>query len=728
MTWIDLLWPMLGAASFTLALIHAAAWVQRPERPAQLMFAGVACSVGLLSLVELRLMHAPTPGAYAHVLRWSQPVVAVLMLALVAFVRLRFAASKTWLAALVVGLRLAAVLANFTTGETLYFTHVTALEPALLWGGVIVSTPVGEPNPWMALGTLANLALVWFLVDTIVATTRRGQPGEGRMALLVCGSMALFIAGMGTWALLVATGAVYGPMTINVAFVGVVLIMSYVDGGDVTRANWLAEQLARSKGELQASERRMQQAADAADLGLWTLDLGSNEFWFTETSHTLLGWAPGDRISRDDILSRIHPDDRHTFARARGAAIRGGGDYQCEFRLHLPDGGVRWLSARGRVDYDEDGAPYAIRGIVVDRTERRDADERFRLVVDAAPTAMLMIDSSGRVTLANIQAERVFGYLRNEMIGQPVEQLVPDRLPEGALESAGAAEDAEARGLPLARRKDGSRFPIELGVTPLVMDGDACIIATVGDISERLRQESEAATQRNELAHLSRVSLVGEMSGSLAHELNQPLAAILSNAQAALRFMDREPPSLEDVRDCLVHIVENDKRAAEVIRRVRTMLRKEPAEHKQIDASDLVEDVVRLMRNDLLNRDVAVSMDLAPDLPPFEGDRIQLQQVLLNLLVNACDAMDRGGGERLLSVATMAVPGGVEITVTDHGPGIDDDQLENIFSPFVTSKSEGIGLGLAICRSIVNAHHGKLWASNNDGRGATLHVSLPAES
>jgi PAS domain S-box-containing protein len=369
---------------------------------------------------------------------------------------------------------------------------------------------------------------------------------------------------------------------------------------------------------------------------------------------------------------------------------------------------------------------------VADQTDRRHADERFRLVVEAAPTAMLMIDSSGRVTLANTQAERVFGYQRNEMIGQAVEQLVPDRshvrAPATRVDrTPSVAEAADARGLPLARRKDGSRFPIELGVTPLVVDGDACIIATVGDISERLRQESEAATQRDELAHLSRVSLVGEMSGSLAHELNQPLAAILSNAQAALRFMDHEPALLEDVRDCLVHIVENDKRAAEVIRRVRTMLRKEPAEHKQIDASDLVEDVVRLMRNDLLNRDVEVTMDLASDLPPFEGDRVQLQQVLLNLLVNACDAMDRGGGERLVSVATLAVPDGVEITVTDCGPGIDDDQLENIFSPFVTSKSEGIGLGLAICRSIVVAHHGRLWASNNAGPGATLHVSLPAE-
>jgi PAS domain S-box-containing protein len=729
MTWIDLLWPMLGAACLTLALIHALAALGTPFRPAQLMFAIVAGSVGLLALVELWLMDAGTPAAYAQVLRWAQVLVTVVVLAIVAFVRLRFRAGKPWLAALVVGLRLAAAVANVTTGDNLNFAHTTHLAPVLLWGGVEISTPVGEANPWMALGTLSNIALIAFLLDATLATLRRGDRREGRVALLACGSLAAFVVISAVWGLLVVTGVVHGPMTLNVGFVAVVLVMSYVVGSDVTLAARLSERLARSQGDLHESERRMQQAADAADLGLWTMDLATDEFWFTDTSHVLLGWNPGDRIRPGDILARVHPDDRKAFAQARVDALAGG-DYHCEFRLRLPDGRLRWLTARGRVDHALDGTPCAIRGVVLDRTERRQADERFRLVVEAAPTAMLMIDSAGRVTLANTQAERVFGYRREEMIGQPVELLVPDRSREGALEPGGdstavLAEAADVRGLPLARRKDGTRFPIELGVTPLVVEGDACIIATVDDLSDRLRRESEAALQRDELAHLSRVTLVGEMSGSLAHELNQPLAAVLSNAQAGLRFLDHQPPPLEEVRDCLVHIVENDKRAAEVIRRLRTMLRKEPAEHKRIDASDLVEDVVRLMRNDLLNRNVAVTLELDPDLPKVDGDRVQLQQVLLNLLVNACDAMDRDGGERVVSVTTRQEQGDVEIAVCDQGPGIPPDQLELIFSPFVTSKAEGIGLGLAICRSIVTAHHGTLRATNNPGRGATFRVALP---
>jgi PAS domain S-box-containing protein len=729
MTWIDLLWPMLGAACLTLALIHALAAPGPPFRPAQLMFAIMAGSVGLLALLELWLMHAGTPAAYGQVLRWAQVLVTVVVLAIVAFVRLRFRAGRDWLAALVVALRLAAAVANVSTGDNLNFAHTTDIAPVLLWGGVVISTPVGQANPWMALGTLCNVALIAFLLDATLATLRRGDRRESRVALLTCGSLAAFVAISGIWGLLVVTGVVHGPMTLNVGFVAVVVVMSYVVASDVTLAGRLAERLARSEGDLHESERRMQQAADAADLGLWTMDLATDEFWFTETSHVLLGWRPGDRIRPEDLVARVHPDDRKAFVQARVDALRGG-DYHSEFRLQLPDGRVRWLTARGRVDHALDGSPCRIRGIVLDRTERRQADERFRLVVEAAPTAMLMIDSTGRVTLANTQAERVFGYRRQEMIGQPVELLVPDRSGDGARDAGGdsaasLAEAADARGLPLARRKDGTRFPIELGVTPLVVEGDACIIATVDDISDRLRRESEAALQRDELAHLSRVTLVGEMSGSLAHELNQPLAAVLSNAQAGLRFLDHEPPPLEEVRDCLVHIVENDKRAAEVIRRLRTMLRKEPAEHKRIDAGDLVEDVVRLMRNDLLNRNVAVTLDLAAELPKVDGDRVQLQQVLLNLLVNACDAMDRGGGERLLTVTTRQEKGDVVIAVCDQGPGIPPEQIELIFSPFVTSKTEGIGLGLAICRSIVAAHHGTLRASNNAGRGATFRVTLP---
>jgi C4-dicarboxylate-specific signal transduction histidine kinase len=221
--------------------------------------------------------------------------------------------------------------------------------------------------------------------------------------------------------------------------------------------------------------------------------------------------------------------------------------------------------------------------------------------------------------------------------------------------------------------------------------------------------------------------MLAELSGSLAHELNQPMTAVLSNAQAALRFLTHSPPNLDEVRESLTSIVENDKRAGEVIRRLRAMLRKDPAEHKRLDINDVVLDVLRIIRSDLLNRNVDMVLELAQALPPLEGDRVQVQQVLLNLVMNAADAMEsvvKGREIKLQTVLTRA--NDVQVSVVDAGCGIPDDHLELIFSPFVTSKAGGMGLGLAVCTSIIQTHRGRIWATNNPSGGATVHFSIPA--
>jgi C4-dicarboxylate-specific signal transduction histidine kinase len=220
--------------------------------------------------------------------------------------------------------------------------------------------------------------------------------------------------------------------------------------------------------------------------------------------------------------------------------------------------------------------------------------------------------------------------------------------------------------------------------------------------------------------------MLGELSGSLAHELNQPLTAILSNAQAAQRFLAQTPPRVDQLADILSDIVKSDHRARSVIQRLRAMLRKEPAQHQTLDINDVVEESLRLMRSDLLNRDVVVGTDLAEALPAVSGERNQLQQVLLNFMMNGCDAMQARQTDRRLLVRTQRnAQGHIEISVADRGTGIAEADLERIFEPFVSTKSQGLGLGLAICRSIVEAHGGRLWASNNADAGATLHCELP---
>jgi len=222
--------------------------------------------------------------------------------------------------------------------------------------------------------------------------------------------------------------------------------------------------------------------------------------------------------------------------------------------------------------------------------------------------------------------------------------------------------------------------------------------------------------------------MLGELSGSLAHELNQPLTAILSNAQAAQRFLDSEVVDLNEVRAILADIVEDDRRAGEVIRRLRLLLKKGEVQHAPVDLNETVGEVLKLVKSDLMNHGVNVESEFAFDLPMIHGDRVQLQQVLINLIMNGCDAMARAESrDRRLSLQTASANGdGVRVVVTDRGCGIPPDCVERIFEPFYTTKKQGMGLGLAVCRTIVAAHGGKLWAENNPDRGASFFMTIPS--
>jgi two-component system sensor kinase FixL len=256
------------------------------------------------------------------------------------------------------------------------------------------------------------------------------------------------------------------------------------------------------------------------------------------------------------------------------------------------------------------------------------------------------------------------------------------------------------------------------------------ILGSATDITRRREAEFELALRRNELAHLSRVAMLGELSGSLAHELNQPLTAILSNAQAAQRFLARDNPDLNEVREILQDIVNDDKRAGEVIRGLRLLLTKGQMQRQPLDLNHVVSDVLRLVRSDLLNSGVIVNTDLLPGLPAATGDRVQLQQVMINLVVNGCEAMTSvDSAARQLAVRTaLTADGEVCVSVSDLGHGIPLHNLERVFDPFFTTKTHGLGLGLAVCRTIVAAQGGRLWAANNTGRGASFHFTLPAVS
>ncbi|MHC1764506.1 MAG: two-component regulator propeller domain-containing protein [Verrucomicrobiia bacterium] len=253
------------------------------------------------------------------------------------------------------------------------------------------------------------------------------------------------------------------------------------------------------------------------------------------------------------------------------------------------------------------------------------------------------------------------------------------------------------------------------------------MLGTAMDITERKLSEFEREQRRNELAHLSRVNMLGELAGSLAHELNQPLTSILSNAQAAQRLLGRDQADLDDIVEILADIVAQDKRAGEIIHRLRLLLKKGEAQNKALDLNDVVQEVLKLVRTDLVNHGVTAQIELAPGLPVVMGDSVQLQQVLLNLVINACDAMaSTAPDERQLRIQTELSEDGLAcVSVADSGAGIAPDKVERVFEPFYSTKSHGLGLGLTVCRTIITAHRGKLWAENNPERGASFRFALP---
>jgi len=245
-----------------------------------------------------------------------------------------------------------------------------------------------------------------------------------------------------------------------------------------------------------------------------------------------------------------------------------------------------------------------------------------------------------------------------------------------------------------------------------------------------LTEKKEAEQLREALAHVSRVATMGELTASVAHELSQPLTAILSNAQAAQRYLAGDSPNLDEVLAILDDIVQDDKRAGEVIQRLRGLLKKSSARHDRLDLNDVVREVLRLLHGDALLKDLSIVTELAPDLPPVSGDRVQLQQVILNLILNGADAMTHTdpGFRNLLIRTELPDEKTVKVTVRDFGTGLDEEDLSRIFEPFYTTKPGGMGMGLPISRSIIEAHGGVLGAANNPGRGATFHFHLPVDS
>ncbi len=408
-----------------------------------------------------------------------------------------------------------------------------------------------------------------------------------------------------------------------------------------------------------------------------------------------------------------------------------------ELARPTPGGGKRYVSVSGLPVFDQTGRFLGYRGVGRHITERkrveealRESEARFRTFVDHATDTFMLHNEDGEVLDVNRNACESLGYGRDEMIGMTpfffdleLNAATWERNREHL--KAGGVATLESR----YRRKDGTVFPVEVRMREFCQGGQRKIISLSRDITERKRAAEALREMQAELTHANRAAAMGQITASVAHEVSQPITAMLCNAEAALSWLDCQPSNVAEVRRALATIVTDANRAGEVINWIRALIKKTPARKESIDVNNAILDVVTLARSELLKHGVSLQTDLATGLPFIEGYRVQLQQVVLNLILNAVEAMSCGDEPpRELRISTMRnASGGILVAVRDSGPGLDPAIVNRLFEPFYTTKPQGIGMGLPICSSIIEAHGGRFWAGVNEPRGAVFQFTLPLE-
>jgi PAS domain S-box-containing protein len=607
------------------------------------------------------------------------------------------------------------------------------LAEALLLAGSFMVFGAAVATAKSALSSLLPLMLCMFLPLLLWAAMRFGQGGAS-WALL--GLVSVTIASLTHWPL--ATGGQEGVLLLQAFFLLVSIPVLYLAA--------LHQDLNRYVQALDTTTQRYQLATAAGSVGVWEWNPGTGELFIDSELKKILGFEDRDIANYLDAwMKHVDPGDVERVLQLANACLRGEkATFEDEHRMLHANGSTRWFLSRGALLRNEAGEPVRLIGSDIDITERkRIADDLHSLeVLSSGVLASLnqqvaIIDCSGIIIAVNdawMRFARENAIARYDSVSKGANYLdvcrhaAADADAMTALRGITAVLDgthAEFRMEYACPSPDAMRW-FEMSVIPLRRPEGGAVVSH-RDITSRKLMEIESEQQRQELAHLTRVGILSELSGALAHELNQPLTAILSNAQAAKLLLAREDLDLEEVRGALDDIVLADRRAGDVIHRLRTLLRKGAPQFQPIDLNEIVGEVLEFAHSDLVVRDVNATCGLLPDLPLIQGDHVQLQQVLLNLIMNACEAMSQiEPRERILTITTaLSQNNTARICVIDSGSGIPEDIERRLFEPFVTTKAHGLGLGLSISRTIIAAHGGDLSAVNNPGRGAIFCIALP---
>jgi PAS domain S-box-containing protein len=492
----------------------------------------------------------------------------------------------------------------------------------------------------------------------------------------------------------------------------------------------------RAEEALRRSEGYLANAQRLTRTGSWAWNVATRQsVYWSQENYRLLGFDPEGGIPSDEVFyQRIHPEDRDRVRRETiPERLDEGAPFDVDFRIVLPNGAIRYVRSTGHPVRNISGDLLEYVGTSMDVTEHRLAEQATRLlaaVVESSHDAIVSKNLHGVITSWNKGAERLFGYTAEEAVGQNITLIIPpDRRDEERTILARLTRGERVDHFETVRmRKDGSLLDVALTISPIRDAADRVVGASklARDITERKRAEEALRQAQADLAHVSRVTTMGELTASLAHEIRQPISAARTNAKTCLRWLGRDEPDVAEAREAASRIVNDVTRAADIIGGISSLFKKDPPQRELVDVNELIREMIVLLRSEAGRYSIPIRTELAEGLPKVMADRVQLQQVFMNLMLNGIDAMKEMSGGSELTIKSEAENGELLISVSDTGTGLPPGQADQIFKAFFTTKDNGTGMGLPISRSIIESHGGRLALIGNSGRGATFQFTLPA--
>jgi len=514
---------------------------------------------------------------------------------------------------------------------------------------------------------------------------------------------------------------------------------SYASNLPLTTMPRQARTIARA-GQNQGGDQHLRATIDGAGIGTFELNWHSGAIALSPTSAELFGVVQHPPKTWLDLLAVVHEDDRAGVTRKIEKAVENCENLEADYRVLTPDGRVRWLRQRGRCFHDRQDMPVKMRGVIFDIDDQKRAERslkarerHLRSILETVPDAMIVIDEQGFMQSFSVAAERLFGYGAAEAIGQNVSMLMPEpdqSRHDGYLDRYRRTGERRIIGIGrvvTGRRKDGSTFPMHLSIGEMRSGDERHFTGFARDLTERNETQAKLQELQAELVHVSRLTAMGEMAATLAHELNQPLAAIGNYLKGSRRLLeDSKDPRAATIQDALAKGADQALRAGQIIRRLRDFVARGESEKRVERVAKLIEEASALALVGARERGVRVQLAIDPAVDKVIVDRVQVQQVLVNLIRNAMDAMQETA-RRELTLTVIPVGGDmIQLSVADTGPGLSKEVSARLFQPFVTTKPHGMGVGLSISRTIVEAHGGALWAEPNEGGGAVFRFTLPS--